>query len=172
MWWGWKAQVWGKPLTLFQGNGRCLSHPTPINMTVSVIFFPCRNFAPLCFSLRFSKLLMSSSVPLLPLAAAPPFLNAQKMALLVKVMVRLVCLCANSRKCWRLIVSFLSQATCLHPFLSPSVPSSPLFILRGTLHGLSAWISSSYCNPNNCIHQLWYLHSDPVWHHSSYCRII
>lgn len=30
------------------------------------------------------------------------------------------------------------------------------------LHGLSAWFTSSSCNPNNCIHQLCYLHSNQV----------
>lgn len=66
---------------------------------------------------------------------------------------------------------FLSDITgyTFTSFLPSSVPSFPLFIpqsgrlLCGTLHGLSAWISSSDCNPNNCFHHLCYLHNDQVW---------
>lgn len=63
------------------------------------------------------------SLPLLPLAAAPPFLNAQKTALPVKVMVRLVCL----PLCVSMTVGFcqMSRATPLHP---SSLHLWPLFL--------------------------------------------
>lgn len=120
---------------------------------------------------------MSSSIPLLPLSAAPSILNAQKMVLPVKAMVRIMCLCAclylcNCTECKEVemyeCVSLVSDVTDLHVYIfSSSVFFSSIYPpsglqLCGTLHGLLAWISFSDCKPNNCIHQLWGLHSDSI----------
>ncbi len=76
-----------------------------------------------------------------------------------------VCICANCTqhnkvKTYECVFLLAVTTYTFTSFLSSSVPSFPLFFpptgrqLCGTLHGLSAWISSFDCNPNNCIHQL------------------
>lgn len=111
--------------------------------------------------------LTSSSAALLPLAAAPPFLNAQKMARLVKAMVRLVrlcvcvCLCAKCTGRQNVSLRQLSRGYTFTSSLSSSVPSFPLFVPQRGRHFLwnsawtvSAWTSCSDCNPNDCSHHV------------------